>query len=139
MLRHLSSGDVTPAPGADDPLPRLRGICLSLPEATEKISHGTPCWFVRRTFVMFAEHHHGHPHVAFWCAAPPGVAAELIAAEPERFFRPAYVGHRGWLGVVLDGEGEDAVDWDEITEIVTDAYRTVAPKMLLARLDAADG
>lgn len=133
---------------AEDPLPRLREICLGLPEAAEKISHGTPTWFVRKTFVMFAEHHHGHPHVAFWCAAPPGVAQEMIAAEPERFFRPAYVGHRGWLGVVLDGEGSGpdgaavdcaTVDWDEITEIVTDAYRTVAPKKLLARLDAPGG
>ncbi|MBW0104030.1 MmcQ/YjbR family DNA-binding protein [Pseudonocardia sp. KRD291] len=130
---------MTATPDAEDPLPRLREICLSLPEAAERVSHGTPTWFARRTFVMFAEHHHGHPHVAFWCAAPPGVAQEMIAAEPARFFRPAYVGHRGWLGVVLDGEGTGpdgaAVDWDEITGIVTEAYRTVAPKKLLARLD----
>lgn len=114
-------------PDPADPLPWLREICLSLPEVTEKQSHGSPSWFVRRMFVSYAGHHHGHPHLAFWCAAAPGVQAELVAEDPARFFRPAYVGHRGWLGVVLDGTGPDAADRDEITEIVTDAWRCVAP------------
>jgi hypothetical protein len=112
------------------PLQRLREICLALPEVTEKISHGEPTWFVRRTFVTFADHHHDD-RLAFWCAAPPGVQEELVAAEPERFFRPPYVGGRGWLGVSLDGE----VDWAEIGEIVTDAYRATAPRKLVAELD----
>ena len=113
----------------DDPLPRLRALCLALPEVTEKVSHGEPTWFVRRSFVMYADHHHDD-RLAFWCAAPPGVQEEMVAAAPERFFRPPYVGGRGWLGVYLDVEG---VDWEEIGEIVTDAYRQVAPKKLLAR------
>jgi hypothetical protein len=114
-----------------DPLTRLRALCLALPEVTEKVSHGEPTWFVRRSFVMYANHHHDD-RLAFWCAAPPGVQEELVATEPERFFRPPYVGHRGWLGVYLDVE----VDWTEIGEIVQDAYRTVAPKKLVAQLDA---
>jgi hypothetical protein len=114
----------------DDPLPRLRAICLALPEATEKLSHGEPTWFVRRSFVMYADHHHDD-RLAFWCAAAPGVQEELVASDPERFFRPPYVGVRGWVGVRLDVEG---VDWEEIAELVTDAYRQVAPKKLLARL-----
>jgi len=119
------------------PLDRLRALCLALPEVTEKVSHGEPTWFVRRTFVMFADHHHDD-RLAFWCAAPPGVQEELVAAEPERFFRPPYVGGRGWVGVWLDvpevdGPGS-AVFWDEIAEIVTDAYRTVAPRKLVTRL-----
>ncbi len=114
-----------------DPLPRLREICLSLPEATEKISHGSPAWFVRKGFANYVPYHHGSEHLAFWCAAPPGVQQELVAEEPGRFFRPPYVGHRGWLGVVLD----DTTDWEEVAEIVTDAYRTVAPKKLIAVLD----
>ncbi|OLF16645.1 MmcQ/YjbR family DNA-binding protein [Actinophytocola xanthii] len=113
-----------------DPLSRLRALCTRLPEVTEKLSHGEPTWFVRRAFVSYADHHHD-ARLAFWCAAPPGVAEELVAASPERFFRPPYVGHRGWLGVYLDVEP----DWDEIAEIVTDAYRTVAPKKLVAQLD----
>lgn len=114
---------------ADEPLPRLRALCLALPEVTEKVSHGEPTWFVRKTFVMYANHHHDD-RLAFWCAAPPGVAQELIAEEPERYFRPPYVGHRGWLGVYLDVE----VDWTEIGEIVQDAYRMIAPTKLVAQL-----
>ena len=112
------------------PLSRLRAICTALPEVTEKVSHGEPTWFVRRSFVMFADHHHDD-RLAFWCAAPPGAQEELVASDPQRFFRPPYVGGRGWLGVYLDADG---VDWDEITEIVTDAYLQVAPKKLAARL-----
>ena len=112
------------------PLSRLRAICTALPEVTEKVSHGEPTWFVRKSFVMFADHHHDD-RLAFWCAAPPGAQEELVASDPQRFFRPPYVGGRGWLGVYLDADG---VDWDEITEIVTDAYLQVAPKKLAARL-----
>lgn len=113
------------------PLERLRALCLALPQAAEKLSHGEPTWFVRKVFVMFADRHHDD-RVAFWCAAPPGVQEELLAAAPDRFFRPPYVGGRGWLGVYLDVPD---VDWDEIAEIVTDAYRCVAPKKLVAQLD----
>ena len=119
------------APISDDPLPRLRAICLALPEATEKPSHGEPTWFVRKVFVTFAGRHHDD-RVAFWCAAPPGVQEALVGSDPQRFFRPPYVGGRGWLGVYLDVPG---VDWEEIAEIVADAYRTVAPKRLVAALD----
>jgi len=114
-----------------DPLERLRAICTALPEVTEKISHGEPTWFVRKSFVTYADHHHDD-RLAFWCAAPPGAQEELVAADPERYFRPPYVGGRGWLGVYLDGPEPD---WDEIAEIVTDAYRQVAPKKLVAQLD----
>ncbi|RBM10274.1 phosphoribosylglycinamide formyltransferase [Prauserella sp. PE36] len=115
-----------------DPLERLRAICLSLPETTERLSHGEPTWFVRdrKTFVTYADHHHDD-RVAFWCAAQPGTQEALVAQDPGRFFRPPYVGHRGWLGVWLDV----TVDWAEIAEIVTDAYRQVAPKGLVAQLD----
>ncbi|MEU6711940.1 MmcQ/YjbR family DNA-binding protein [Nonomuraea sp. NPDC046802] len=113
-------------------LEQLRELCLALPETTERLSHGEPTWFVRdkKTFVMFADHHHDE-RLAFWCAAAPGVQEELVLEDPERFFRPPYVGHRGWVGVYLDVPG---VDWDEVGEIVTDAYRHIAPKTLVARL-----
>jgi hypothetical protein len=118
-----------------DRLTRLRAICLALPEVTERPSHSAPTWFVRdkRSFVMlWAEGHHDDEFPHLWCAAPPGAQEELIETEPERFFRPPYVGHRGWLGVRLDRK----VDWTEITEICRDAYLVVAPKTLVAQLDA---
>ena len=119
----------------DDPLEKLRKLCLALPEATERLSHGEPTWFVRgkKTFVMYADHHHDD-RVAFVCAAPDGAQELLVGAHPDRFFRPPYVGHRGWLGVWLDVP----VDWDQIADLVADAYRTVAPRRLVAELDARE-
>ena len=115
-----------------DPVQRLRALCLELPEVTERNSHGEPGWFVRgrRQFVCLDDHHHGADHLAFWCAAPPGAQEELIAEDPQRFFRPPYVGSRGWVGVRID----DEPDWDEVSEIVRDAYRLVAPRSLTDRL-----
>ena len=120
---------------ARDPLPRLRRLCLALPETTERLSHGEPTWFVRdrTTFVMFADHHHDD-RVACWCAAPAGAQAALIAEEPGRYFKPPYVGGRGWVGVWLDR----TVDWDALGDLVVDAYRTVAPTRLVAALGAGD-
>ena len=112
---------------------RLREICLAFPEVTERPSHGAPTWFVRnKTFATYwADGHHDHHFPHLWCAAPPGAQQELIAANPERFFRPPYVGHRGWLGVRLDRDP----DWSELAELCEDAYREIAPKRLQIRLD----
>ena len=102
---------------------------------TERPSHGAPTWFVRdkKTFVTFWEHgHHDNDFPHLWCAAPPGAQQELIAANPEQFFRPPYVGHRGWVGVRLDRDPE----WAEIAELCQDAYRVIAPPTLAAQLDA---
>lgn len=117
-------------------LKHVREICLALPEATERLSHGSPTFFVRdkKTFVMFLDDHHGDERLALWTAAPAGAQANLVEEEPERFFVPPYVGHRGWLGVRLDV----SPDWDEVAGICEDAYRQVAPKKLLAELDARD-
>jgi len=114
-----------------DPLDSLRRLCLALPETTERLSHGEPAWFVqgKKTFVTYADHHHDD-RLAFWCAAPPGAQDVLVDADPDRFFVPPYVGPRGWLGVYLDV----IVDWDLIESLVTDAYRTVAPKRLIDKL-----
>jgi len=116
--------------GTTDALEALRRICLALPEVTERISHGEAAWFVqgKKTFATYADRHHDE-RVAFWCAAPPGAQEVLVGSEPERFFRPPYVGVRGWLGVYLDVP----VDWDLVAELVADAYRAVAPKRLVAR------
>lgn len=115
-------------------LPLVREICLALPEVTERLSHGAPTWFAgKKTMVMFLDDHHGDGRLALWVAAPPGVQRDMVEQEPERFFVPPYVGGRGWLGVRLDR----APDWDEVADIVEDAYRAVAIKRLLAQLDGA--
>jgi len=120
-------------------LERVREMCLSLPEVTERLSHGSPTWFVRgkKTFVSYLDDHHGDGRLALWCAAPPGMQDALVAGEPDHYFRPPYVGHRGWLGVRLDRDPDD-IDWAEVAELCEDAFRTVAPKKLVAELDARD-
>lgn len=111
---------------------RVRSICLALPQVTEKLSHGAPAFFARKQFLMlWPRGHHDHRFPHLWCAAPEGAQAELVATEPDRFFRPPYVGGRGWIGVRLDGD----VDWEELEAICEDAYRTVAPTALVAELD----
>ena len=113
---------------------RARRICLALPEANEKISHGEPTWFAGtgRVFAMLDDHHHGAEHLALWLPLPPGAQETLVASDPDRYFRPPYVGHRGWVGVVLDGRP----DWRVVAGLVEEAYRHVAVRRLVARLDA---
>ena len=110
-------------------LERLREVCLGLPEVTERPSHGAPTFFVRgkRPFVMVLTDHHGDGRYAIWCAAGEGVQAMLVDADPEQYFVPPYVGHRGWLGVRLD-RGLAA---NELAGIVEDAYAEVAPAKLV--------
>jgi predicted DNA-binding protein (MmcQ/YjbR family) len=115
------------------PLEQLRRICCALPGATERLSHGEPTWFAgtKGVFVMYADRHHDE-RLAFWCAAPEGAQEVLVSTQPARFFRPPYVGHRGWLGVWLDVP----LDWQEIAELVREAYCQVASPRLLAELPA---
>jgi len=117
-----------------DPLTKVREICLALPETNERLSHGTPCFFIRdkKSFVYFHDNHHGNGRVDIWCPAPAGVQEQMVEAEPERFFRPPYVGGRGWLGVNLDVDP----DWEELAGIVEEAFRHVAPKSVVKLLDA---
>jgi hypothetical protein len=118
----------------EDMADRLRAICGALPEVTERPSHGAPTWFVqdKKAFVtLWAQGHHDNRFPHLWCAAGPGEQEALIASSPGRFFRPPYVGHRGWIGVRLD----DDTNWAEIAELCTDAYRVIAPAKLAARLD----
>jgi hypothetical protein len=112
----------------------LRAICGTFPEVSERPSHGAPTWFVRgkKSFATaWLEGHHDHTFAHLWCAAAPGVQEALVSTRPGTFFRPPYVGHRGWLGVRLDRE----LDLDELAGLLTNAYRVVAPKGLATQLD----
>ena len=115
-------------------LERLREICLALPETSERLSHGAPTFFVRgkRAFLMVLTNFHGDGRFAIWCAAPAEMQATLVEADPERFFVPPYVGHRGWLGVRLDR----GLDWNELAGITEDAYAEVAPPKLVEQARA---
>lgn len=111
-------------------------MCLALPEAHEVEAWGAPTFRVRnRQFAMYAapEDHHGGGRPAVWIKAVPGEQSVRIAADPDRFFSPPYVGPSGWVGVRLDGR----VDWDDLEDLLREGFRLAAPRKLLALLDAA--
>jgi hypothetical protein len=107
-------------PGAGS-LARLRAICLALPEAAEKQTWEIPTFRIRDKIFAMA-----HDPGTVWCKAPRGVQAILVGADPERFFEPPYVGHRGWIGFRLD----HGTDWDEVAALIRRSYRMTAPKRL---------
>jgi len=117
-------------PASEALVERLRKICLALPEANERRSHGEPTWFAGKgkVFAMLDNHHHGAAHLSVWLAQPLGAQEALIESEPERFFRPPYVGPSGWVGVVLDTRP----DWTLVERLVRDAYLHVATRKLAA-------
>lgn len=119
-------------PAAGAPVERLRKICMALPEASEKISHGEPTWFAGKgkVFAMLDDHHHGSAHLSVLLPQPLGVQEALVNADPERFFRPPYVGPSGWVGVVLDTRP----DWEMVERLVRDAFVHVATRKLRASL-----
>jgi len=123
-----------PGDAAGPGLARLRAICLALPEATEKKAWGSPTFRVRgKLFAMYVNDHHHDGIEAVWCNAASGVQALAVAADPRRYFVPPYVGPRGWIGLRLDRRPS----WRAVADGVRDGYRVVAPKRLLAALDAS--
>jgi len=117
-------GKAPPHPAAEEHLQRVRRICLALPNTTEKLSHGEPTFFVaKKVYAMFDNNHHNDGHVAVWIPAAPGAQATLVRTEPQKFFRPPYVGVKGWVGVDLE-----AVDDDELGFHLSEAWRLIAPK-----------
>jgi hypothetical protein len=105
-----------------DPIERLRTICLALPGTIEKVSHGEPTWHAGgRMFAQLDDHHHGADRLAVWLAAGLGDQETVVAEDPARFFVPPYVGHRGWIGVRIDGRP----DWRRVATLVRDAHAHV--------------
>lgn len=113
---------------------RLRAICVALPDVAEQVAWGEPTWRVGgKIFAMCDTYHHGSAHLSVHLPAPPGAQAALIDADPARFFRPPYVGGKGWVAVVLD----TAPDWDMVASLVRTAYDLIAPPPTTRRAPAA--
>lgn len=113
-------------------LAQIRQLCLSFPQTNERVSHGSPTFFVRdkKSFVQYHWYHHGDGRIALWCAAAPGVQGMLVESNSEIYFLPPYVAHLGWVGIRLDRNAS----WEEIASIIGDAYAAKAPKSSKARI-----
>ena len=106
---------------------RLRRIFLALPETSEKLSHGEPAFFVcKKMFAMLDDHHHGAPDLSVWLKSDFATQAMLVESAPVRFFVPPYQGKAGWIAARLDAN----TDWDELAELVEEAWRRAAPPRL---------
>ncbi|WP_274362330.1 MmcQ/YjbR family DNA-binding protein [Paenibacillus thermotolerans] len=105
---------------------KIRSLCLSFPGTSERMSHGAPSFFIndKLSFVQYRVNHHGDGKIALWCSAPAGVQSLLMDSSPEIYFRPAYVGHLGWVGMRLDRDAS----WGDISGIIGEAYLNRAPK-----------
>jgi predicted DNA-binding protein (MmcQ/YjbR family) len=131
----LFAGDNIMAPVEDRRLVRLTKICLALPETAREMLGDHAGFKVRKkTFAYFLNNHHGDGIVAACVKMAPGDNAKLAAVDPTRFYLPAYIGPRGWIGVRLD---VGKVDWAEVTDFVGDSYRLVAPRRLIALMAGA--
>lgn len=118
----------------EDQIERVRRICVSLPETTEKVSHGEPTWFVRKkVFAMFSNNHHNDGHVAVTIPAAIGIQAALIEASPEKFYKPPYVGVRGWVGIELS-----RVSDEELSLHLMEAWGLIAPAKLQAQTNISE-
>jgi hypothetical protein len=112
---------------AETQIDRVRKLCLALPGASEKLSHGEPTFFVaKRVFVMFANNHHSDGHTAIWIPAPLGAQAAMIEEAPETYFKPPYVGVKGWIGVELTRTSDTI-----LADLIRKAWQLTAPRALL--------
>lgn len=118
---------------ADD-LERLRRLIAELPETSEKLSHGAPTfWGGKKTFATYHDGHYDDARPGIWIKAEPGVQEDLVESDPDRFYRPKYVGPSGWVGVRLD----DDVDWAQVRFLLVEGWRSVAPKRAVKAWDEA--
>ena len=119
-------------PSLADRVERFREICLALPDVEERLNHGMPTFGVAKRPAFCNLHESptdGRPNL--WFKAAPGVQAELVEQEPDRFFVPPYVGPRGWVGLRLDVD----LDWDEVAGVVEECWRLTAPRRLITKHD----
>ncbi len=108
----------------EEHLHRVRRVCVTLPGTTEKLSHGEPTFFVaKKVYAMFSNNHHNDGHIAVMVPVPPGHQPMLLESSPEKFYFPAYVGVRGWVGIELA-----RIDDEELAFHLCEAWRIIAAK-----------
>jgi hypothetical protein len=118
----MSRSLITP----EDHIERVRRIALALPESSEKLSHGEPTFFVRKkVFVMFSNNHHNDGRIAIWIPVPVGHQAAMIAEASEIYFKPPYVGVKGWVGVQVG-----MVTNEILSTLIGQAWKLIAPRAL---------
>lgn len=112
------------ASDGEEKIGRVRRICLALPGVEERLSHGEPTFFVgKKVFAMCSTNHHNDGHIAVHLPAEAGLQAMLIQASPQKYYRPPYVGVKGWIGVELE-----RVDDGELGSHIREAWQIIAPK-----------
>lgn len=113
-------------------LEKVTTICLALPGTSREMMNSHAAFRVRKKiFAYFLDNHHGDGIIGITCKVLPGDNTALIASDPHRFYMPAYVGPRGWVGLRLDVPD---VDWEEVAEMLKHSYKLVAPKTLGSKL-----
>ena len=119
----------------EDQLNRVRDICFKFPETTERLSHGSPTFFAgKRVFVMFSDNHHNDGRIAVWLSAAPGFQEMLIESSPQTYFKPPYVGVRGWIGINLEKVSDADLQFH-----ILNSWQMVAPKKLLSKYGEMSG
>lgn len=113
-------------------LTKLTSFCLAMPEATRQLMGRHAAFYIRKkTFAYFLDDHHGDGIVGVTCKVLQGDNKVLVASDPERFYMPAYVASKGWVGLRLD---VGKIDWEEVKELVTHSYLLIGPKRLTAAI-----
>ena len=123
------TNDLNADPYDTEAIHRLREICLALPETEERPfgGHNAPTFRINEKMYVNCSEDGSN----LIMKGAPGVQQALVSASPETYFVPKYVGHIGWFGVNLQSD----LDWDELSELIEESYRLIAPKKLVAQLD----
>ena len=113
----------------------LADFCLALPETAARTQTGQHTAFSVRgkTFLYYLDDHHGDGRIAINCKTGHLQQADLVEADPQRYFLPPYMARHGWVGLWLDiGE----IDWDAVEDLVVESYRLIAPRRLVAKISS---
>ena len=109
-------------------LHKLTDICLALPETTREDKGSHAAFLVRKkTFAYYLNDHHGDGIISVCCKVLPGENTFLVESDPRRFYLPAYIASRGWIGLRMDLA---TLNWTEVKELVHGSYLQLAPPRL---------